>query len=465
MIETPAVMTTAPIVGPLPPIIPPEVTRFWLDSGLEVVFVQRDVAPIVSAALMVRSGAGVDSPARAGLASLTAEMLDEGAGARDALGIAEELERLGADLWLGSGRDGSQLSLQAPRETFTEALDIAADVLIRPRLAEADWKRVAGDRRTAAAQRRDQPEAVVSVVSDRVLFGDDHPYGRPAEGLESTIASLTLDDVRGFHALNWRPNHSYLVVAGDFDPGALRARLDRVLADWTAAPVPASPAPPPWPARPRLVIVDRPGAPQSVVRLVAPGTDRLSIDRSGLAMLNAILGGSFTSRLNFNLREKNGFTYGASSSFAFLHHPGSFAVRAAVFAESTAPAVREMLAELAGLRERPVTADEHAKARATLLMRVAESLATTGGIAATFGEIGLYDLPLDEPLRFAAALERTTADDLRALAGRYVDPAAASIVIVGDRAAIEPGLRELGLPAAVLYDTEGDPESVNKPRA
>jgi zinc protease len=173
-------------------------------------------------------------------------------------------------------------------------------------------------------------------------------------------------------------------------------------------------------------------------------------------MLNAILGGSFTSRLNFNLREKNGFTYGASSSFAFLHHPGSFAVRSAVFAESTAPAVREMLSELGGLRERPASAEEHAKARATLLMRVAESLSTTGGIAATFGEIGLYDLPLDEPLRFAAALERTTADDLRALAARYIDPDAASIVIVGDRAAIEPGLRALGLPAAVAYDADGE---------
>jgi zinc protease len=456
VIETPQAMATAPTVGPLPTVIPPQATRSSLASGLDVVLVPRQVAPIVSAALMIRSGAGIDSPERAGLASLTAEMLDEGAGARDALGIADELERLGADLWLGSGRDGSQLSLQAPRETFAEALEIAADVLIRPRLGGTDWERVLSDRRTSCAQRRDQPEAVVGVVSDRVLFGDHHPYGRPAEGLESTVERLTLDDVRTFHAQHWRPNHASLVVAGDFDEAALRDRLATVLADWRPAPVPGSPPPPPWPERPRLVIVDRPGAPQSVVRLVAPGTDRLSVDRSGLAMLNAILGGSFTSRLNFNLREKNGFTYGASSSFAFLHHPGSFAVRAAVFAESTAPAVREMLGELTGLRERPATAEEHAKARATLLMRVAEGLSTTGGIAATFGEIGLYELPLDEPLRFAAALEAITAGDLRALAARYIDPEAASIVIVGDRAAIEPGLRELGLPPAVMYDADGE---------
>ncbi len=449
-------MDTAPAVGPLPSVIPPATNRFTLSNGLEVVTVRREVAPIVSAALMIRSGAGADSPERSGLASLTSEMLDEGAGSRDPLALADELERLGADLWLGSGRDGSQLSVQAPHDTFFNALEIAGDILIRPHLAEADWERVIADRRTSVAQRQDQPESVVSVVSDRMLFGEAHPYGRPVEGFAKTLERLTLEDVRAFHAAHWRPNHAFLVVAGAFDAAQLRDRLEAALGGWTGSPAPEPPVPTEWPSRPRLCIVDRPGAPQSIVRLLAPGTDRLSPDRPGLAMLNAILGGSFTSRLNFNLREKHGYTYGAASSFAFLRSRGSFAARAAVFAESTAPAVREMLGELRGLHERPITAEEHAKARATLLMRVAEGLATTGGIASTFGEIGLYGLPLDEPLRFVAALEQTTADHLRELATRYVDPDAASIFIVGDRAAIEPGLRELGLPAPVLRNAEGE---------
>jgi len=455
-LEAPEAMTVPPTVGPLPSVVPPTAERFTLSSGLEVVTLRREVAPIVSAALMIRSGAGEDPADRAGLASLTAEMLDEGAGARDALALADELERLGADLWVGSGRDGSQLSLQAPNDTFFQALDIAGDVLCRPLLTDDDWQRVLADRKTANAQRRDQPESVVSVVSDRLLFGDAHPYGRPVEGFPRTIEHLTLDHVRAFHQAYWRPNHASLVVAGAFDAANLRARLEAALGGWTAAPTPPPAPAPAWPERPRLCIVDRPGAPQSIIRFLAPGTDRLSPDRPGLAMLNAILGGSFTSRLNFNLREKNGFTYGASSSFAFLRRPGSFAARAAVFAEKTAPAVREMLGELQGLHERPITEEEHAKARATLLMRVAEGLATTGGIAASFGDIGLYGLPLDEPLRFVAALERTTADDLRALAARYVDPAAGMIVIVGDRAAIEPGLRELGLPAPLICDADGE---------
>ena len=271
---------------------------------------------------MFRTGAAADPPGKAGLASLTAEMLDEGAGARDALAIAAELEQLGADLWVGSGRDGSQLSVQAPRETFQQAMAIAADVLARPRLGDADWRRVQADRRTGVVQRRDQPEAVVNVVSDRILFGDDHPYGQPVDGLERSIDALTLDDVRAFHrATTIRRRRRW-------SSPATSTRI-RCATDWKRrwragirARLAAAPAFPPWPARPRLVIVDRPGAPQSIVRLVAPGADRLSPDRPGMSMLNAVLGGSFTSRLNFNLREKNGFTYGAASSFAFLRHAG-----------------------------------------------------------------------------------------------------------------------------------------------
>lgn len=449
-------MKQAPTVGALPVVALPRATQFALASGLQVATLRREVAPIVSAAFMFRSGAATDPPGRAGLASLAAEMLDEGAGERDALGIAAELEQLGADLWVGSGRDGSQLSVQAPRDTFHQAMAIAADVLARPRLDEADWRRVQADRRTGVVQRRDQPESVVTVVSDRILFGQTHPYGQPIDGLERSIDAVTLDDVRAFHRAHYHPAQATLVVTGDFDENTLRERLEATLAGWAPGPAAAPLQLQPWPARPRLIIVDRPAAPQSVVRMVAAGADRFSPDRPGLSMLNAVLGGSFTSRLNFNLREKHGFTYGAASSFAFMRHAGSFAARAAVFVDVTAAAVREMLAELAGMRERPITTEEHAKARATLLMRVAEGLSSAGGMASTFAELGLYGLPLDEPARFVAALEATTADDLRALAARYIDPDAASIVIVGDRAAIEPGLLELGLPAPIMCNADGD---------
>jgi predicted Zn-dependent peptidase len=448
-------MASAPSVGPLPRLEPPRPTRHVLSNGIEVAAIRREVAPLIAVNLMFRSGSDADPAGLVGVGAATADMLDEGAGDRGPLKMAEDLEQLGADLWLGCGRDGSQLSLQVPRKGFQEALGMAADVLLRPRLAAEDWARVQNDRMTSLAQRRDQAESVASLVADRVLFGETHPYGRPSDGMESTVSKITIDDIRAYHATHYRPNNAFLVVAGAFDEDALPRQLEAALGGWKAGPIPTVPEAPPLPKAPRLVLVDRPAAPQSIVRIVNPGTDRRSPDRPALSMLNAILGGSFTSRLNFNLREKKGYTYGAGSSFSFLRRPGAFAARAAVFTEVTAAAITEFLVELRGVRELALTDDERIKARAMLLDRVAEGLATSGGIAATFAELGLYGLPMDEPERFITALERATSEDLLRLARRYIDPEGASIIIVGDRAAIEPGLRELGLPAPELRDADG----------
>jgi zinc protease len=450
----PAHMTHAPAVGPLPHLEPTRPKRFVLSNGLEVTACRREVAPLVAVNVMFRSGSDADGDL-AGLGSATADMMDEGAGTRGPLQMAEDLEQLGADLWLGCGRDGSQLSLQVPRRTFDDALKLAADVLLRPRLDADDWSRVKHDRLTSLQQRRDQAEAVASLAADRVLFGEAHPYGRSSEGFEHTVEHIGIDDVRRYHATFYRPNNAALVVAGDFDEATLPQQLEAALGGWQPGTLPAAAPATPLPKMPRLVLVDRPSAPQSVVRIVAPGTDRLSPDRPALSMLNAVLGGSFTSRLNFNLREQKGYTYGAASSFSFLRRPGSFAARAAVFTEVTSAAVTEFLAELRAVRERPFTDEERTKARALLLDRVAEGLATSGGLAGTFAELALYGLPLDEPERFIAALERTTADDLLRLAQKYIDPDGSCIVIVGDRAVIEPGLKSLGLPAPELRDADG----------
>ena len=222
-------MAQAPVVGPLPALVMPKPQAFRLASGLEVVAVRRQAAPIVALNLVLRTGADRDPDQKAGLASLTAEMMDEGAGDRNALEIAESLEALGADLWVGTGRDGAQLTLQVPAEEFRPALGIAADVLLRPRFSTADWERVHHDRMTALQQRRDQPEAIADLVTALTLYGPRHPYGRSVDGFEKTIAAIGLDDVRRFHDQFWRPNNAVLTIAGDFDPEALAGDLERVL--------------------------------------------------------------------------------------------------------------------------------------------------------------------------------------------------------------------------------------------
>ena len=454
---TPAHMHAPPVVGALPSLVAPTAIQFRLSNGIEVVAVRRQVAPMVALNLVLRTGADHDPAERAGLASLTAEMLDEGAGDRSALEIAEELERLGADLYLGVGRDGSQLTLQVPTEEFGSALRIATDVVLRPRLEIPDWERVLHDRVTSLAQRRDQPESVADLVAARTLFGAAHPYGRPVDGFERTAAAISLDDVKSFHDRFWRPNNAVVALAGDFDPASLRDDLERAFGAWTPAPIPAAPPTPPFPALPRLVLVDRPGAPQSVVRVVGPGSSRHAADRPGLSMLNIVLGGSFTSRLNFTLREKRGYTYGAGSSFSTYRRPSAFAARSSVFTQVTAPAVTDFLTEIGRMRTDEIAPEEITKARASLLGRTAEALSTSSGTAATFAEIGLYELPIDEPGRFIEAVASTNEKTIKDLAMQYLDPDKLGIVIVGDRAVIEPGLRAIGLPQPLLRDPDGDP--------
>lgn len=452
----PEYMKAAPAVGPLPPLHTPKPVRFRLSCGAEVLAIHRDAAPIVAMNLVLRTGADRDPPSRAGLASLTAEMLDEGAGDRNALQISEATEQLGADLWAGAGRDGCQLTLQVPAGEFVEALGIATDLVMRPRMLEADWERVKHDRLTGLAQRRDQPEAVADLVTAMTLYGEAHPYGRPVEGFEATVRATSLEDVRQFHQTFWRPNNAVLTVAGDFDPRELPAQLDRAFASWLPRALPTQPSAFSFPPRPRLVLVDRPGAPQSVIRVVGPGTHRFAPDRPALSMLNVILGGSFTSRLNFTLREVKGYTYGASSHFSAYRHPSAFVARSSVFSQVTAPAVTEFLAEIEKIRTEDAAPPELTKAKASLLDRTAEALSTSAGTAATFSDLGLYDLPMDEPARFISEVERTDAAALRAVAETYLEPSRLAIVIVGDRASIEAPLRALGLPAPELRGPDGE---------
>lgn len=458
-LETPPHMAAPPSVGPLPALRVPRLSQFHLGNGLEVVAIPRTVAPIVSLTLTLRSGGDADPPNLAGLASLTAEMMDEGAGDRSALDIARDLEQIGADLWVGAGRDGSQIGLQVPVAGFEQALQIASDILLRPRFAAQDWERVKSDRLTGLAQRRDQPESVSNIVGDRVLFSGDHPYGQPVDGFESTVQRITLADVAQFHATRWRSSQASLIVAGDLDEAALPAQLERAFGGWAGGDVPAIRRGGRPPTPPRLVLVHRPGAPQSIVRVIAPGESRLAPDRTALRMLNAIFGGSFTSRLNFNLREQKGYTYGANSSFSFMRQAGCFTARAAVHSEVTAASVTEFLNELRDLREKPITDDELTKARATLLDRAAEALSTTGGLTSLYGELRLYGLGVDEPAKFVKELEAPTAASLQKLARERIDPDQVGIVIVGDRAAIEPGLLALGLPQPLIYDADGNPDN------
>jgi len=454
---SPPHMTKAPQVGALPGLVAVTPLARRLANGLPVLLFPRHTAPTVAVHFVVRAGADRDPLGRAGLASLTAEMMDEGAGPRSAMELAESLEHMGTDLWLSAGRDGSQLALNATRDTWKPALALAADVLRRPRFETNDWERVLHDRQTALVQRRDQPESVAGLSTSATLFGPDHPYGRPVDGFEATVGALTLDDVRAFHERIWRPRLGTLVLCGDFDPDEAERELERLLGDWAPGDDLPSWSAPTAATLPRLTVVDRPEAPQSVVRVVGPAPSRGTPARAALSMLEIILGGSFTSRLNFKLREEKGFTYGASAGFNFYRQAGAFLARSSVFSQNTAESVQVFLDEIAGMTSRPASELEITKAKATLLDRTAESLSMAAGIASLYAELALFQRPLDEPATFVAETEGVDGAALATTARELLDPAKLAVVIVGPAQQFVPALEAAGWGKPLYRDVDGRP--------
>ena len=437
--------TQRPAVGAAPRLELPPVERFTLSNGLTVLLMERHAVPVVQANLVVRAGSADDPAGREGLAALTADLLDEGAGSRTALELADAVEFLGASLATGASYHATTVALHTPAARLDSALALLADVALRPRFQSAELDRIRATRLTAFAQRRDQPNALAAVAVDRALYGDGHPYGRPVAGTPAALGALAPDVLAAFYRARFRPGNAALVVVGDVTAAALRPRLEALFGAWESVPVaPARVAEGRQVARRTVLLVDKPGAAQSAIRIARIGAPRSADDYVALNVLNTILGGSFTSRLNQNLRERNGYAYGASSSFAFRPVAGPFVAAANVQTASTAEAITEFFNELRGLL-RPVPADELAKAKSNLALSFPEPFASVRGTASVLADLYLYDLPADYLATYTDRVRAVTAADLARVARRYVDPERVAVVVVGDRALVEAKMRALNL--------------------
>ncbi len=443
-----------PALGPDPTFRPPAVERFTLSNGLPVLFVAKPGVPVAQVDLLVRSGATSDPDGRGGLATLTADLMDEGAGTRTALELADAVDFLGVTLESGSGLESLAVRLHAPVSRLDAALPLMADVALRPAFAEAELDRLRLSRLTDLAQVRDEPRQLASLVYDRTLYGDASPYGRPTDGTPASTRAVTRADVVRFHDAVVRPSNAALVVVGALDRAAITPLLERLFG---AAAWPDRPAPPravvPAPtqvAQRSVVLVDKPGAAQTVVRIGRIGVPRATPEFYPLRVLNAVLGGSFTSRLNQNLRETHGYTYGARSAFDFRSAPGPFTASADVQTAVTGPALTEFFRELTGIRE-PVPAAELAKARNYVALSFPEPFETAAGTASMVGDLYLSGLPLDTYAAYTTGIRAVTEADLTRAARAAIDPDRVAVVIVGDRSAIEADVRALNLgPVTVL---------------
>lgn len=447
-----------PELGPPRPYLPPEPRRIAVPGLPEIWLVERHGLPLVGVVVVVPSGSASDPPGRGGLAALTAEMMEQGAGERDALALSLAVERLGARMEVGARFDWSAASLAVLKDNLAPALEILADVVARPRFEAAEWERIQPLWLGDLQSRAHDPRQVAEVAGLAALFGEGHPYGHPVDGTVATASAVTLDDVRRFHARAWRPERARIVVAGDVTEAEVRDLFSRVFARWRAPEaeeaVPVVVPDPPPAERPRLVLVDRPGSPQTVLRLMWPGPAAGDASQTALQLVNIPLGGSFTSRLNQNLREDKGYTYGARSSVPFTRGPGAFVAYAAVQTEVTGPALSEMLKELDRMAAEGPTDEEVAKARSTARNDDVETYEGVFGTANRLALLAGLGLPPDRDVQAARTREAVDAEAIRQ-AARAVDADGAVVVVVGDRSRIEPQIAALGLPAPEIRDAEG----------
>jgi predicted Zn-dependent peptidase len=450
-----------PLPGPEPGFSFPVPDKRRLGNGLSLCTVERRGLPMISLTLVLPAGSALDPQDRPGLASMTADMLDEGSGDRSAIEIQEALARVGAELDTEAGPDSVVLSLSLLDRFVPQGLQLLSDIVVRPRLGSPDFERVRTLRTNRIRQLRDVPGVNAEAVFTRALYGT-HPYGHLSIGSSTSLAGMHADDVTGFHRLQYDPSRATLVAVGAMHGEEVVRYTEDAFGDWqrgaevpgvvpsgSGDDVPGEPADP-GPTK-RLLLIDRPGAAQTELRGGHLGVPRKTADFHALVLLNAVLGGHFSSRLNLNLRERKGYTYGVRSVFDFRKMPGPFSVQTSVQTDATADAVAEILGELRGLGGgRPPTEDERRLSVATLTKGYPRNFETAGQVARGLAQLALFALPDDTFDVFAPCIRALTADDITRAAGCYFHPDRALVVAVGDCSRIRRQLEAIGIGEAAI---------------
>ncbi len=448
--------TNPPALGPAPTMRVPTPVVSHLRNGLELVTVPMHEVPLVDVTVLIGAGGLRDTESEPGLASFTAGMLQQGAGSRSALDIADQAAYLGASLSSSASNDWATVTLHVPRRQLDSALDLMADVIRRPTFSDSEIARQRELRRTGLLQLRDQPTAQAPIAFNAIVYGAHHPYGWPLGGTETATSSLDRAKVQRFYDTWYRPNNAKILVVGDIEPAEAYRLIDARFGNWERGTIAAVPhATAPAPSTRTIYLVDKPGAAQSVIRIGQVGVARSTPDVYAIRVMNTILGGSFTSRLNQNLRETHGYTYGANSGFAMRRMAGPFVAQASVVTAKTDSSLIEFMKELRRIRDEPVPAAEVAKAKSYLILGLPSDFETTQGTAGQFLELLSNDLPLTTWSTYMAHIQAVTPEDVQRVAKRYIDPDHLAIVVVGDRSQIEPGIRALNEGPISLRDLWG----------
>lgn len=435
----------------------PVPASFKLGNGLTVLLVERHNLPIVTASLVALSGSEANPVDKPGLAAFTAAMLQEGTTHRPALRIADDAAQLGATLSTNSTADASGVTIQSLKKTADGAFELFSDVALHPAFDQKEIDRIRSRRVTAILQERDDPGSLARKAMYRVLYGSQHPYGYVELGTAESVKSISRDDMLRFYQAGYAPGNSALLLAGDLTEAEARSLAEKYFVSWTGQGSKHAPVPVENKVTRSIVIIDKPDAPQTALRIASVGVPRSNPEYVPLEVMNTAFGGLFSSRINMNLREQHGYTYGAFSTFVFRRGPGPFVAGSDVRTDATGPAVSELFKELDRIRTAPISNDELVMSKGNFAQSLAglfeTSRQTVNGIASLF----LYDLPLDYYRTLPGKIDAVTAADVQRVAQKYLIPDNMVVVAVGDRAKIEPELRNLNAGPIEVLDYDANP--------
>lgn len=450
-----------PAVGQLPEPNFPELQTATLANGLKVVLAERRAVPLVELELVLDAGFASDTPETLGRASLAMAMLDEGTKTRTALQISDELQKLGAELATGSTLDSSFVSMSALKEKLAESLALFADVVMNPTFPQQDFDRLKKQQLAAIAREKVTPLAMGLRVLPALLYGEGHPYAVPftGSGTEATVAKLTRDDLAAFHQAYFKPNNATLLVVGDVSLEELKGHLEKLFAGWKPGEVPAKALKAATGPQAREVyILDRPGSQQSVILagLLAPAKN--DPREEALKVVHEVLGGSFTSRLNMNLREDKHWSYGARVIFPDARGQRPFFAMAPVQGDKTKEALAETAKEFEQIVSgKPISLEELTKAKGNLTLTLPGRWETNDAVLRSLLEIVQFGLPLDYYKGYAQRIRGVELAAAHKVAAEVINPSRIVYVVVGDRAKIEAGIRELNLGPVKFLDSDGKP--------
>jgi zinc protease len=446
---------TAPKAGPPVTVHLPVPETFALANGLKVYVVPEHSLPIVSAVVVTRAGSENNPADKAGLANITAQVMGEATTTRNLSEFASAQERLGTSIRVGASMDGATTSMTLLTNNVGKGMDLFADVLQHPAFSPDDLDRIRKQRLVGIQQETDNVSAMAYRVGPKLVYGDT-PYGTSPSGTTASITSITRDDVTGFYTSHFSPSDSALILVGDVSAPEARQLAEKYLGRWTGKPasaitIPAAPELPPT----HVVIVDKPGAPQTALFAFGTGVAGNSPDLQTLQVMNYTLGGAFASRINMNLREVHGYTYGAQSGYSFYRDGGPFQAGGLVRTDVTGPAAKELMSEITRFPDNPPTETELKEAKDARIQSLPGAFETTGAIAGSMGSIFLYNRPLDYYATLPEKYRSVTSADVARVAKQDLHPGHLIIVAAGDRAKIETQLKDANLGPVEVRDING----------